>query len=88
MKGTSLGPSDLESPQESTPGDTYIIYFKLVLKRGRITQCHLKNRGGQMSNPHHFIFSHPIRNCTMMGSTDIQSTQKTVPGDTLICPKW
>jgi len=42
MKGTSLGPSDLESPQESTPGDTYIIYFKLVLKCGRIAQGHLK----------------------------------------------
>jgi hypothetical protein len=42
MKGTSLGPSDLESPQESAPGDTYIIYFKLVLKCGRIAQSHLK----------------------------------------------
>ena len=30
-KGTNLGPSDLESPQESTPGDTHIIYFKPVL---------------------------------------------------------
>jgi hypothetical protein len=29
MKGTSLGPSDLESPQESALGDTYIIYFKM-----------------------------------------------------------
>ena len=26
-KGTNLGPSDLESPQESTPGDIHIIYF-------------------------------------------------------------
>ena len=42
MKGTGLGPSDLESPQESAPGDTYIIYFKLVLKCGRIAQGHLK----------------------------------------------
>jgi hypothetical protein len=30
-KGTNLGPSDLESPQESAPGDTHIIYFKPVL---------------------------------------------------------
>ena len=30
-KGTNLGPPDLESPQESTPGDTHIIYFKPVL---------------------------------------------------------
>ena len=29
-KGTNLGPSDLESLQESTPGDTHIIYFKPV----------------------------------------------------------
>jgi hypothetical protein len=42
MKGTSLEPSDLESPQESATGDTYIIYFKLVLKCGRIAQGHLK----------------------------------------------
>jgi hypothetical protein len=42
MKGTSLGPSDLESPQESAPGDTYITYFKPVLKCGRIAQGHLK----------------------------------------------
>jgi hypothetical protein len=42
MKGTSLGPSDLESPQESASSDTYIIYFKLVLKCGRIAQGHLK----------------------------------------------
>jgi hypothetical protein len=31
-----LGPSDLESPQESAPSDTYIIYFKLVLRCSRI----------------------------------------------------
>src|ERR1700727_2082205 len=31
-KGTNLGPSNLESPQESAPGDTHIIYFKPVLK--------------------------------------------------------
>jgi hypothetical protein len=37
MKGTSL-----ESPQESAPGNAYIIYFKLVLKCGRIAQGHLK----------------------------------------------
>ena len=30
-KSTNLGPSDLESPQESAPGDTHIIYFKPVL---------------------------------------------------------
>jgi len=30
-KGTNLGPSDLESPQESAPGDTHTIYFKPVL---------------------------------------------------------
>jgi len=29
-KSTNLGPSDLESPQESAPGDTHIIYFKPV----------------------------------------------------------
>jgi hypothetical protein len=32
----------LESPQKSTSSDTYIIYFELVLKCGRITQGHLK----------------------------------------------
>ena len=42
MKGTSLGPSDLESPQESAPSDTYIIYFKLVLNVAAIAQGHLK----------------------------------------------
>jgi len=36
-KGTNLGPSDLESPQESAPGDTHIIYFKPVLKCSKIT---------------------------------------------------
>src|SRR5258705_12322479 len=36
-KGTNLVPSDLKSPQESAPGDTQIIYFKPVLKCGKIT---------------------------------------------------
>jgi hypothetical protein len=37
-----LGPSDLESPQESAPGDTYIIYFELVLNVAAIALGHLK----------------------------------------------